>query len=438
MERLLLLLLASTAWGSQCSWDPKEAALECRLRPLDEAEATMTLVLAKHQTQATRQLKVQCQAMEPLGQPLRSKRQRLRVDYKGSPAASSGGNRGGQAWPHLQSLQVEHCPLATIGVVLDGLSYEQTSASSDVLSHVIQPLLGGRPLSGLRHLSLVNVSADLNSGLWCEIVSSNLVSLNLSSNGLDRLPLAASEAASGGSLGLGEGCKPMSSHLEVLNLSNNAISRLVIEATDPWFPLASASLTHLDVSRNRLQAIRLAKMQRLVVLDVSDNKLSSSKELMEAVKASASTLQELHAQGNQMEWLPNLATAKSKMNTVVHFDNLLVLNLSRNALKEAAEGPHFVLSGLRSLVALDLSHNKLTKVDDHLFSDLIHLQVLSLSHNQIVQLEPQSMASLTRLHVLVLSHNNLDEKGLPSDLLHRMSDLRSLSLDHNRLKSLPR
>ena len=428
METLFLLLLASTAWGSQCSWDPKDAALECTLRPSDEAEAAIELVLAKHQTQATRLLKVQCQDMEPL-RPLRSKQQRLKVDYEGSPASS--GNLG-QAWPHLQSLHVEHCPLASIGVVLDGLSYEQKSARSDVLRHVIQPLLGGRPLSGLRHLSLVNVSADLSSGLWCEIVSSNLVSLNLSSNGLDRLP--TSEA--GGSLGLGGGCKQMSSHLEVLNLSNNAISRLVIEATDPWFQLASTSLTHLDVSRNRLQAIRLGKMQRLVVLDVSDNKLSSSKELMEAVKASASTLQELHAQGNQMEWLPNLATAKSKMNTVVHFDNLLVLNLSRNALKEA-EGPQ-ILSGLKSLVALDLSHNKLTKVDDHLFSDLIHLQVLSLSHNQIVQLEPQSMASLTRLHVLVLSHNNVDEKGLASDLLHHMSDLRSLSLDHNRLKSLPR
>ena len=96
------------------------------------------------------------------------------------------------------------------------------------------------------------------------------------------------------------------------------------------------------------------------------------------------------------------------------------------------------LSGLKSLVALDLSHNKLTRVDDHLFSDLILLQVLSLSHNQIVEVWPQSMAGLTRLHVLVLSHNNIDEKGLPSDLLHQMSDLRSLSLDHNRLKTLPR
>ena len=423
MEILFLLLLASTAWGSHCSWDPKEASLECTLRPSKEAEATLELVLAKHQTQATRQLKVQCQDLE---QPL-SKRYRIKVNYEGSTASASA-----SAWPHLQSLHVEYCPLASIGVVLDGLSYEQTSVASDVLIHVIQPLLGGRQaLRGLRHLSLVNVSQDLSSGLWCEMVSSNLVSLNLSSNGLDRLPASAAG-------GHGRGCKQVSSHLEVLNLSNNAISRLVIESSDPWFQLASTSLTHLDVSRNRLQAIRLGKMQRLVILDVSDNKLPSSQELMEAVGASSTTLQELHAQGNQMEQLPNLASVYPDITNgdLIHFDSLLVLNLSRNALKEAKRPQ--MLSGLKSLVALDLSHNKLSKVDDHLFSDLVNLQVLSLSHNQIVHLGPQSMAALKRLHVLVLSHNNIDEKGLSSDLLNHMSDLRSLSLDHNRLKSLPR
>lgn len=437
MELSLFLLLLAAAWASpnwqertsasQCSWDPQEAVLECQLKPSfsdsGANEDTVKLVLARHQTQATLKLRILCQDM-PARQP-----QKLQVDYEGSSLSLAS-----NPWPHLQSLHVENCPLASIGVVvLDGLSYEKKQHSDDVLQDVIQPLLGGRTLSGLRHLSLVNVSQELSSSLWCEIVSSNLISLNLSSNGLDRLPrwlpgsaCSSQESGIGGSSGGG--------HLEVLNLSNNAISRLVDD--DQWFQLASTSLTHLDVSRNRLQAISLGKMQRLVVVDVSDNKLSSAQDLMEAVEASSSTLQELHAQGNQMERLPNLFSAQSSIN--VHFHSLLLLNLSRNALQDPQD-PLEGLLGFKPLVALDLSHNKLTRVDDHLFSDLVHLQVLSLAHNQIVRIAPQSLEKLTRIHVLVFSHNNIDEKGLGNQpRFQHMSDLRTLSLDHNRLKTIPR
>ena len=419
MELLVLLLLwaalaASSATSkdrSQCSWDPQEAVLQCILTPSALEEDRLHLVLARHQTQATLKLRLLCQDLRP-----RQRLLSLRVDYEGSPLSASGSLRN--PWPHLQSLHVENCPLASFVVGLNGLEPEGEKPNSDVLKDVIQPLLGGRPLGGLRHLSLVNVSQELSSSLWCEVATSNLVSLNLSSNGLDRLP--------------GRHCQQQpessSSHLEVLNLSNNAISRLDLD--NHWLGLASTtSLTHLDVSRNRLQAIRLGEMQRLVVVDVSDNKLSSGRELMEAMAASASTLRELHAQGNQMEQLPNLQN-------VVHFDRLLLLNLSRNAFQEAKEAKG--LLGFKPLVALDLSHNKFTRVDDHLFSDLVHLQVLSLAHNQIADIWPGALDSLTRLHVLVLSHNNMDEKGLNNHLLGHMTDLRSLSLDHNRLKTIPR
>ena len=63
------------------------------------------------------------------------------------------------------------------------------------------------------------------------------------------------------------------------------------------------------------------QMKNLKRLDVSDNKLTSTEEIFEAVKASRLTLEELHAQGNQLEKLPML-NYTTKM--------LLVLNLSRN------------------------------------------------------------------------------------------------------------
>ena len=94
--------------------------------------------------------------------------------------------------------------------------------------------------------------------------------------------------------------------------------------------------------------------------------------------------------------------------------------------------------GMRSLVALDLSHNKIPIIETDFFKDLVNLQVLNLAHNQIVQLRPNTLTSLKRLHALILSNNNLDEKGLASEVLSGMTDLRSLSLDHNRLRNLPR
>ena len=190
----------------------------------------------------------------------------------------------------------------------------------------------------------------------------------------------------------------------------------------------------------------MSKLQRL---DVSDNKLTSAEVVFEAVRSSRKSIEEIHAQGNQIDSLGSVNYT---------FDNLLILNLSRNRYFIAKEKKRFLLSinlrqflfffisievmdafaGMRSLVALDLSHNKLSTIDDNVFKTLVHLQVLNLAHNQIAHLKPLALTSLKRLHVLILSHNNLDDKGLASEALKDLSDLRTLNLDHNRLKSLPR
>ena len=224
----------------------------------------------------------------------------------------------------------------------------------------------------------------------------------------------------------------------MINLSNNVMTDLD-GLSSSSSQLLAPSLTHLDVSKNRLQVFKLPdNMSRLKFVDVSENKLTSS--WLGALSASAATLQELHAQGNQMESLPNLSTTDGE--SVINFDNLVVLNLSRNAISQSSRqlnvGSGHLVTGFKALVALDLSHNKMSSVDGHLFRDLSSLQVLSLAHNQLVELRPDSLAKLTRLHVLVLSHNNLDENGLADGIFRHMTDLRSLSLDHNRLKSLPR
>ena len=436
----IFVLLLEVAWAShQCSWDPSEAVLQCSIA-WQKSHPT-TLAFSKHQREATSTLQIFCTENENDDHVQEAeKRKRLSVDYDSDRRQRQ---RDNNLWPHLKSLHVQNCPLNAIDIALKG---RQHRVRGDVLHDVIKPMLGGRSLSGLRHLALVNATTtagargqvDFSSSLWCE-VGSNLVSLNLSSNGLAVVPTSSP-------------CKHGYQHLEVLNLSDNVMTDLDGSAASGSFTtqLLAPSLTHLDVSKNRLQVFKLPKnMSRLKFVDVSDNKLTSS--WIEAVSASAATLQELHAQGNQMEWLPNLSAATPTgdggggraAESVINFDNLVVLNLSRNAISQSSDssssnlGGHLV-SGFKALVALDLSHNKMSSVDGHLFRDLSSLQVLSLAHNQLVELRPDSLAKLTRLHVLVLSHNNLDENGLADGILRHLADLRSLSLDHNRLKSLPR
>ena len=93
-------------------------------------------------------------------------------------------------------------------------------------------------------------------------------------------------------------------------------------ASGLFLSMASTSLANLDVSRNRLQRFELPnQMSKLQRLDVSDNKLTSAEVVFEAVRSSRKSIEEIHAQGNQIDSLGSVNYT---------FDNLLILNLSRN------------------------------------------------------------------------------------------------------------
>ena len=93
-------------------------------------------------------------------------------------------------------------------------------------------------------------------------------------------------------------------------------------ASGLFLSMASTSLANLDVSRNRLQRFELPnQMSKLQRLDVSDNKLTSAEVVFEAVRSSRESIEEIHAQGNQIDSL-------GSVNYI--FENLLILNLSRN------------------------------------------------------------------------------------------------------------
>ena len=113
----------------------------------------------------------------------------------------------------------------------------------------------------------------------------------------------------------------------------------------------------------------------------------------------------------------------------------MVLNLSRNELGNEWLTQN-TFSSLSRLVALDLSYNRVSKVDKSLMDGLTSLQILSLKSNMIHTVEPNAFLDQSNLHILLLSHN-LIESLQPKSFSH-LSSLNSLSLDHNRLSTLHR
>ena len=140
-----------------------------------------------------------------------------------------------------------------------------------------------------------------------------------------------------------------------------------------------------------------------------------------------SRLEELYLQNNSLSVL-----APGLFNPLEH---LLVLNLSRNELTNDWVTSSS-LKPLVRLVALDLSYNRLTKLDQSMLGGLTALQILNVCNNNLHTVAANTFLFQHNLHILLLSHNDLE--SLHPRAVSGLPVLNSLSLDHNRLRSLHR
>lgn len=112
---------------------------------------------------------------------------------------------------------------------------------------------------------------------------------------------------------------------------------------------------------------------------------------------------------------------------------------------------------LQSLSSLDLSHNKLFRLDDAAFATLPRLSVLDLSHNEELKVMDKAFVGLQNslielgldnvslstvpdlplpaLRILRIAHNELP--SIPQELAPNMSQLRQLDLSENDLTNIP-
>ncbi|PWA22055.1 hypothetical protein CCH79_00010316, partial [Gambusia affinis] len=111
----------------------------------------------------------------------------------------------------------------------------------------------------------------------------------------------------------------------------------------------------------------------------------------------------------------------------LNMTSLVHLTLSRNTISQIV--PQAFL-GLRSLRALHMDGNRLSVIKSDHFKGLVNLRHLILGNNQIHQVASTSFDEfVATIEDLDLSNNNL--RGLPWEAIARMTNINTLTLDHN-------
>ncbi|XP_060701306.1 leucine-rich repeat-containing protein 2 [Hemiscyllium ocellatum] len=143
------------------------------------------------------------------------------------------------------------------------------------------------------------------------------------------------------------------------------------------------------------------------------------KEFPETLK-DKTYLKEWHIKKTSIEHIPSF---------IVMFQNLIVMDLSRNCIKELP----VEIGKMVSLKELNVSFNKLTSVPLEL-GCCENLEKLNLSNNlELIEL-PFELRDLQKLSSLDLSSNQF--QSMPICVL-RMTNLKNLDISNNKLKDLP-
>lgn len=185
-------------------------------------------------------------------------------------------------------------------------------------------------------------------------------------------------------------------------------------------------LQELRLHNNEISVVAdkaLDGVKTLKIFDLSSNKVVALPS--ELFSDASSYIQEIYLQNNSISILAPGLFAGLKQ--------LQALDLSINQLTSAWIDKN-TFAGLIRLVLLNLSKNKISKLEPDFFTDLYTLQILNLRHNFLESIPENAFAPMNNLHTLLLSHNNL--KYLDAYSLNGLYVLSLLALDNNALKDV--
>ena len=180
--------------------------------------------------------------------------------------------------------------------------------------------------------------------------------------------------------------------------------------------VSSCSLENQSMDKEDNQELR-----NYSTLDFSNRKLET---LDENTFAAHPFLEELNLSNNELSTLPLTLFNKTRL-----IRKLLLQNNSLTAL------PSSRFKGLINLTHLNLSRNTIFLYRNDLFTpDLKNLEILDLSHNRLSKLEASTFDNLTSLHVLNLENNQI--RTISKDVFALQANLEVLNLANNKISEV--
>nr|BAL40896.1 lumican [Carassius auratus] len=207
------------------------------------------------------------------------------------------------------------------------------------------------------------------------------------------------------------------SGIKYLYVRNNLIEEIKTGVFDNATDLRWLVLDNNNITSSKIQAGTFDKLIKLEKLLFSNNKLTKPPSPL------SKSLDELKLNGNQLSSFP--------ANTLSGMENLTTVHLSENKL--TTESITGAFKGLKSLVLLDVSENKLKKLPSGVPPSLL---MLYADKNDIDSIPSGYLAKLPVLQYLRVSHNKLVDSGIPAGVFN-VSSLLELDLSFNKLKSIP-
>ncbi len=205
--------------------------------------------------------------------------------------------------------------------------------------------------------------------------------------------------------------------IKYLYLQNNLIEEIKTGVFDNATDLRWLVLDNNNITSDKIQAGTFDKLSKLEKLLFSNNKLTKPPSPL------SKSLDELKLISNQLSSFP--------ANTLSGMENLTTIHLSKNKL--TTESVTGAFKGLKSLVLLDASENKLKKLPSGVPPSLL---MLYADNNDIDSIPNGYLAKLPVLQYLRVSHNKLVDSGIPAGVFN-VSSLLELDLSFNKLKSIP-
>lgn len=189
-------------------------------------------------------------------------------------------------------------------------------------------------------------------------------------------------------------------HVRRLDLSYNKIEIFNIESVSSNND--GHQIEWLSVSNNALNSFNGENLKHLKHLDLSCNSIGNASQLR--ISATTNT------------------TTSSNDSSLLEY-----VNLSGNRLNQLQVVR--VVEKLIKLKVMNLAYNRLERIHNDMFRNLVDIEALDLSHNRIALIESGSFSALLKLQYLDLSHNFIDAISLRA--FQPIPNLRKLAIAFN-------